>query len=142
MEEQTLKSTGQKAPYSHQSGKSPIVGTFATPGILCVNTYLSPHGTGIGNHRFQIHDFDATSVLGTEYLKSVHPKGRTLHSSNVKACKKYTKRLKRYCTMHWVHKKLEYFHSNTTTLPRVVFKKNQQLGHGSNTAYARLRDTL
>jgi len=71
MEEKTLKSTGQQAPYNHQSGKTPIVGTFETPGILCPNSYLSPHGTGVGNDRFQLHNFDAGRVLGTEYLKTV-----------------------------------------------------------------------
>ena len=59
MEEQTLKTTGRQAPYSHQSGKTPIVGTFAAPGILCTNLYLSPHGSGVGDHRFQLHGFDA-----------------------------------------------------------------------------------
>jgi hypothetical protein len=38
MEEQTLKSTGQEAPYSHQTGQVAIVGTCATPEILCNNS--------------------------------------------------------------------------------------------------------
>ena len=120
MEEQTLQSTGQKAPKSHQTGKIPIVGTFATPGILCVNSYLSPHGTGVGDHRFQLHDFDANSVLGVEYHKSVRPTGRSLRASNVKARKKYIKRLKRYCVKHRVFEKLENLHINKSILPRVT----------------------
>ena len=50
MEEQTLHSTGREAPHSHQTGQVAIVGTFATPGIVCMNSYLSPHGAGIGDH--------------------------------------------------------------------------------------------
>ena len=52
MEEQTLKSTGQEAPYSHQTGQVAIVGTFATPEILCTNSYLSPLGAGNGRPPF------------------------------------------------------------------------------------------
>jgi hypothetical protein len=57
MEEQTLKSMGREAPHSHQSGQVAIVGTFVTPGIVCTNSYLSPHGAEIRDHRFQIRDF-------------------------------------------------------------------------------------
>jgi hypothetical protein len=78
IEEQTFCSTGKKAPHSHCTGKVAIVGTFATLGIVCTNSYLSPHGTGVGNHWFQLHNFDAHTVLGTDYLKTVHPQGRAL----------------------------------------------------------------
>ena len=71
MEEQTLRSTGREAPHSHQTGQVAIVGTFATPGIVCTSSYLSPHGAGIGDHQFQAHNFDAHSVLGTEYPSTV-----------------------------------------------------------------------
>jgi hypothetical protein len=37
MEEQTLCSTGKEAPHSHCTGKVAIVGTYATPGIICTN---------------------------------------------------------------------------------------------------------
>ena len=123
MEEQTLKSTDQKAPHSHQSGKTPIVGTFATPGILCTNSYLSPHGTGVGDHRFQLHDFDASSVLGTEYPKTVRPTGRKLRSDVPKCRKKYTKRLKKDLSKHRVFEKLEFLHLNKATLPRDKFQQ-------------------
>jgi hypothetical protein len=95
MEEQTLKFTGRQAPYSHQTGKTPIVGTFATPGILCTNLYLSPHGSGVGDHRFQLHDFDANSILGIEYPKTVRPTGRALCCEVVRTRKKYIKKLKK-----------------------------------------------
>jgi hypothetical protein len=44
MEEQILCSTGKETPHSHCTGKVAIVGTYATPGIMCTNSYLSPHG--------------------------------------------------------------------------------------------------
>ena len=123
MDEQTLKSTGERAPYSHQSGKRPIVGTFATPGILCVNSYLSPHGTGVGDHRFQLHDFDAISVLGIEYPKLVKPTGRSLRSSNPKARKKYTKILKRRIAKHRINEKLSELHICRQTLSKSIFQQ-------------------
>jgi hypothetical protein len=42
MEEQTLCLTGTEAPHSHCTGKVAIVGTYATLGIICTNSYLSP----------------------------------------------------------------------------------------------------
>jgi hypothetical protein len=123
MEEQTLKSTGRQAPYSHQSGKTPIVGTFATPGILCTNSYLSPHGSGVGDHRFQLHDFDADSVLGSEYPKTVRPTGRALRCKVVRTRKKYIKKLKKGFTKHRIYEKLEYLHLNKSTIPRGEFQQ-------------------
>jgi hypothetical protein len=52
MEEQTLLSTGKEAPCSHCTGKEAIVGMYATPGIICTNSYLSFHGAGVGDHWF------------------------------------------------------------------------------------------
>ncbi len=78
MEEQTLRSTGKDAPHSHCTGKMAIVGTYATPGIVCTNSHFSSHGTGVGDHWFQLHDFDAHTVLGTDYPKTVHPDGLAL----------------------------------------------------------------
>ena len=91
MREQTLLSTGKEAPHSHYTGKIAIVGTFATPGIKCTNSYLSPHGAGVGDHRFQLHDFNAHSILGTDYQKTVQPAGRALWCCVERTVKKYNK---------------------------------------------------
>ena len=123
MEDQTPKSTGRQAPYSHQSGKTPIVGTFATPGILCTNLYLSPHGSGVGDHRFQLHDFDADSVLGSKYPKTVCPTGRALRCEVTRTPKKYIKKLKKGFTKHRIYEKLEYLHLNKSTIPRGEFQQ-------------------
>jgi hypothetical protein len=75
MEKQTLFLTGEEAPHSHCTGKVAIVGTYASPGRICTNSYLSPHSTGVGDHRFQLHDFDAHTVLGTDYPRQFILKG-------------------------------------------------------------------
>jgi hypothetical protein len=91
MEELTLCLTGKEAPHSHCAGKVAKVGTYATLGIICTNSYLSPHGAGVGNHWFQLHDFDAHTVLGTDYLKTVHPQGRALRCGVERTVKRYNK---------------------------------------------------
>ncbi len=73
MEEKTLCLTGKEASHSHCTGKMAILGTYATLGIICTNSYLSPHGAGVGDHWFQLHDIDALTVLGTDYPKTVRP---------------------------------------------------------------------
>jgi hypothetical protein len=78
MEEQTLCLARKEAPHSHCIGKMVIMGTYATLGIICMNSYLSPHGAGVGNHWFQLHDFDAHTVFSTDYPKTVCPHGRAL----------------------------------------------------------------
>jgi hypothetical protein len=91
MQEQTMLSTGKEAPHSHYTGKIAIVGTFATPGIKCTNSYLSPRGAGVGDHRFQLHDFDAHSILGTDYPKTVRPAGCALRCGVGRTVKSTTK---------------------------------------------------
>ncbi len=91
MEEQTLCLTGKEAPNSHCTGKVAIVGMYATPGIICTNKYLSPHGTGGGSHRFQLHGFNAHKVLGTDYPKTVCPQGRALRRGVERTVRRYNK---------------------------------------------------
>jgi hypothetical protein len=118
MEEQTLKSTGIIAPPSHFTGSHPIVGTFATPGIVCTNSFLSPHGMGVGDHRFQLHDFDANSLLGTEYPKTVRPSGRALRCDVPRIRKKYIKRLKKQLKRHKIEEKLKILNEHQAEMPR------------------------
>ncbi len=91
MKEQTLHLTGKEAPHSHCTGKVAIVGMYAIPGIICTNSYLSPHGAGVGNHYFQLHNFNAHTVLGSDYPKTVHPQGRALHCGVERPVKRYNK---------------------------------------------------
>jgi hypothetical protein len=118
MEEQTLKSTGSIAPPSHFTGLHPIVGTFATPGIVCTNSFLSPHGMGVGDHRFQLHDFDANSLLGTEYPKTVRPSGRALRCDVPRIRKKYIKRLKKQLKRHKIEEKLNILNEHQAEMSR------------------------
>ncbi len=121
MEEQTLKSTGQEAPHSHQTGQVAIVGTFATPEIICTNSFLSPRGAGNGDHRFQVHDFDAHSILGTDYPKTTRPLGRALRCKVACTVKKYNTVLKQMLVRHRSFEKLEYLQKITIGSARQSF---------------------
>jgi hypothetical protein len=112
MEEQTLCSTGKEAPHSHCTEKVAIVGMYATLGIICTNSYLSLHGAGVGDHQFQLHDFDAHTVLGTDYPKTVHPQGRALRCGVERTLKWYNKVLTKLLLHHRSFEKLEFLQSN------------------------------
>ncbi len=112
MEEQTLCSTGKEAPHSHCTGMVTIVGTYTTPGIICTNSYLSPHGAGAGNHWFQLHDFDVHTFLGTDYPKTVHPQGRALHCGVERTVKRSNKVLTKLLICHRLFEKLEFLQTN------------------------------
>jgi hypothetical protein len=100
MEEQTLCLTGKEAPHSHCTGKVAIVGTYATPRIICTNSCLSPHGTEVGDNQFQLHNFDAHTVLGTDYSKIVCPHGRVLCCGVDRTTKRYNKVLRQLLICH------------------------------------------
>jgi hypothetical protein len=89
-----------------------IMGLYATPGIVRTNLYLSPHGAGVGDHQFQLHDFDAHTVLGTDYPKTVHPQGRALHCSVECTVKWYNRVLTKLLIHHRSFEKLEFLQSN------------------------------
>jgi hypothetical protein len=100
MEDQTLRLTGKEAPHSHFTEKVAMVGMYATPGIICTNSYLSPHGAGVGNHWFQLHNFDAHTVLDSDYPKTVHPHRRALHCGVEQTVKRYNKVLRQLLISH------------------------------------------
>jgi hypothetical protein len=112
MEEQTLCLTGKEAPHSHCTGNVAIVGTYATLRIICTNSYLSPHGTGVGNQRFQLHSFNAHTVLGTDYPKTVRPQGKALRCGVECTVKQYNKVLTKLLICHRSFEKLEFLQSN------------------------------
>jgi hypothetical protein len=112
MEEQTLCSTGKEAPHSHCTGKVAIGGMYTTPGIICTNSYLFPHGAGVSDHWFQLHDFDAHTVFSTDYPKIVHPQGRALRCRVERTVKRYNKVLMKLLIHHRSFKKLEFLQIN------------------------------
>jgi hypothetical protein len=122
MEEQTLCSTGKDAPHSHCTGKVTIAGTYATPGIICTNSYLSPHGAGVDNHQFQLHNFNAHTVLGTDYPKTVRPQGRALFCGVKRTVKRYNKVLTKLLIRHRSFKKLEFLQTNHHLLSADAFQ--------------------
>jgi hypothetical protein len=112
MEEQTLCLTGKETSHSHCTGKVAIVGAYSTPGIVCTNSYHSPHGAGVGNHRFQLHNFDAHTVLGTDYPKTVRPQGRALCYRVERTVKWYNELLTKLLIHHRLIEKLEFLQTN------------------------------
>ncbi len=111
-----LQSTGKEAPHSHQAGEVAIVGMFATPEIVCTNSYLLPHGAGIGIHCFQVHYFDAHSILGTKYPKTTRPSGRALQCKVAQTVKKYNTVLKQLLVRHRSFEKLGFLQQNSKIL--------------------------
>ena len=118
------RSTGSGAPPSHFTGSHPIVGTFATPGIVCTNSFLSAHGVGVGDHRLQLHDFCAISILGTEYPKTVRPSGRALRCDVPRIRKKYIKRLKKQIKRHKIEVKLNILNDHQMELSQEELERH------------------
>ncbi len=129
MSEQMLWSTCSEAPFSHGWGTVAIIGTFATPGIVCTNSYISPHNEGVGGHRFHFHDCDAGSVLGTTYLKSIHPARRALHCGVERTVQKYKKVLQQLTIQHRSFEKIEYLHRHNSYLS--ALESSSCLMHGT-----------
>ena len=111
----------QEAPYSHSHGQRAISRTYATPGIVCHNSYVAPHGAGIGGHRLQIHDFCAHSVLGIDYPKLVRPEGRKLRCYVEKAVRKYNTILKQMYLRQRAFGKLESLRENHESMSAAEF---------------------
>ena len=78
MTEQFQLTNGIQAPNSHITGRLPICGIFASPGVNCSHAMIAQHGFGIGDHRVHLFDFDAQALLGESYPSLVAPTGRKL----------------------------------------------------------------
>ncbi len=120
MEEQTLCLTWKEAPHSHFTGKVAIVGTYATPGIICTNSYLSPHGAGVGHHWFQLHNIH--TVLGIDFPKIVHPYGRALPCGLEQTAKQYNKVLRQLLIHHQSFEKKDFLQNNHNLTSADVFQ--------------------
>ena len=107
MGEQFRAVHGYEAPASYFRGSKPITGCFATPGIDCLATYVSPHQKGAGDHRYWVMDFCARSVLGLEYPNLVRPRGRKLKCTVDRTMKRYLTRLRELTIEHRIFDKLE-----------------------------------
>ncbi len=69
MEEQTLCLTRKKAPHSHCTWKVAIVGTYATPGIICTNSYILPMVQGLATICF-----NCTTSMPIQFLALITPR--------------------------------------------------------------------
>ena len=105
------KITGDNAPFSHMSGSvdtKPVCAIYATPGIICTNVFQAAHGTGVGDHRLHIYDFDAPSVIGDDFPHLVRASGRTLDSRITHKRIKYNTKLCRLLKEHKMCTKLDH----------------------------------
>ena len=80
MEEQFNKLQGENAPNSHMSGKLPIMGCYATSGIVVKAYFISRHHAhgSVGDHRLHIIDFCMRTILGTNLPTVTKRSGRKL----------------------------------------------------------------
>ena len=122
LEDVVQSSTGQPAPPSHVRGSVPISGTLAPPGIVCHNSFVSPHGGGVGDHRFHVHDFCAKSVLGIDYPKTVRPEGRALRCEVERTVKKHNTVLKEMMIRHRAFDKMVYMQENQSRMTASEFQ--------------------
>jgi hypothetical protein len=59
-----------------------------------------------------LHNFDAHTVLGTDYPKTVHPQGRALHCGVECTVRWYSKVLTKLLICHRLFEKLEFLQTN------------------------------
>ena len=97
MEEQYQKLHREEAPFSYFRGSEPVMGCFATSGVLSEvtswrhttrlevwkttdsNFMAAHHASGsVGDHRLHVIDFCAVSILGAELPAVTRQEGRRL----------------------------------------------------------------
>ena len=103
--EQYHRLCGEKAPFSHITGKRPIMGVFASPGIDCTAALICAHKIGVGDHRMHVFDFSSQSLLGIESPVAKRPSGRNLHCSIERQRVKYNRVLIQLTKRHRMFKK-------------------------------------
>lgn len=108
---------GHDAPASHYRGQLPITGCFITPGVDCLNVYVSPHRAGAGDHRYWIIDICARSLLGVDYPHLVRPRGRRLKCCVERTVRKYNKKLRRLTAEHNMYTKMDKLLTSADTAP-------------------------
>ncbi len=64
------------------------------------------------DHWFQLHDFNAHTVLGTDYPKTVRPQGRALRCGVERTVKLYNRVLTKLLIRHRSFEKLEFLQTN------------------------------
>lgn len=76
----------------------------------------------VGDHRLQIHDFCASSVLGIDYPKLVKPAGRKLRCDREKSVTAYNRVLKQLYLRHRAFEKLEELRENHDSMTPAEFQ--------------------
>jgi hypothetical protein len=123
MTEQFQAVTGEQAPASHNTGKRPITGLFTTAGIKVTNIYMSPHGAGLGDHRYCVYDIDAASVLGSSFPAIHKPAPRLLRMEVKCNVRKFNRVMEQLVDQHRMYHKLSKINSLAARAPSQVVKQ-------------------
>ena len=122
MTEQFKKLFDEDAPFSHATGQTPICGVFATCGIECVAAFISQHGSGVGDHRLNVFDFSAESLLGLLAPATVKPAGRNLQCCIERSRINYTRVLMQLTTRHRMFKKVNHIKDHHGVMTEAEFQ--------------------
>ena len=95
MVEQFKKLHGEEASNSHMTGQLPIMGRFATSGIVVKAYFISRHHAhgSVGDHRLHVIDFCTETILGTNLPTVTKRLGRKLQWKIKSARKKHARDL-------------------------------------------------
>jgi hypothetical protein len=99
-------------PPTFRDSTVPIDACFATAGIECVNAYILPHKSRVGDHRCFILNFTSSSVIGTNFPNIVRCSARKLHCKSKRLVQSYNAELDMLCNRHKMYQKIYFIHSN------------------------------
>jgi hypothetical protein len=112
LSKQCLQSTGMHVPQTFRDGTVPIDAIFATAGIECINAYILPHKSGVGDHQCFILDFTSSSVIGTKFTNIVRCSARKLHCKFQWLVQSYNAELDKLCNRHKMYQRIYFIYSN------------------------------
>ena len=92
----------EPAPFSHNTGSTPIMGVYATAGVEVTAAYLSRHHAKgvVGDHRLHVFDFSTKSITGLDSPTDTRTEGRNLQCSHHYAKTNYVRVLMQLTQRH------------------------------------------
>jgi hypothetical protein len=112
LSEQCLQYTGMHVPQTFRDSTVLIDAIFATAGIVCVNAYILPHKSGVGDHRCFILDFTSSYVIGKKIPNIVCCSTRKLHCNSKHLVQEYNAELDMLCNRHKMYQRIYFIYSN------------------------------
>jgi len=106
MAEFTHKCWGQKEPYTHHSGNTPIDGGYKSPEVVIVNLPMLNFAESPGDHRSLVFDISTRSLLGVYRYKVCRPVSRPLVTSQASSVRRYNKIIQEQFSIHRIEERL------------------------------------